>query len=296
MTTQPLPSDSRADQKGPASRSTRMRRQPSLAARHARALYRPVPPVELDDDGYPFRDGAAVESDVHDEVSSYASQALRTRYGDRSDVHVGANLGLFFERGNRGAVVVPDGMVTFGVESGRRLSFKLWDEGKMPAFALELLSRHTWRIDVVVKPPLYEALGVREFWIFDPIGRLPQPFVGRRLNASGAYERVPAQPDGSWRSEVLGLDLVPLDEGFRFRDPATGECLPNLRESIQQNQRDRKARESADKARESADKARASAESARAQAEKAREEERTVRMAAEARVAELEERLRRHEA
>ena len=33
------------------------RERPRLAVVHARALYRPVPPVEFDDDGHPCRDG-----------------------------------------------------------------------------------------------------------------------------------------------------------------------------------------------------------------------------------------------
>ena len=116
------------------------------------------------------------------------------------------------------------------------------------------------RRDVEAKPPLYEALGVREFWIFDPLGRLSEPMIGRCLDASGRYRPVPALRGGGCRSEVLGLDLVLHPDGFRFRDPATGEVLPDAVEAAAQ--RDEVAAQ--------------------------RDEEAAARRAAEARVAELE--------
>ena len=165
------------------------RSDPSLARLHSRALYRPVPQVECDDDGYPYRDGAPVESTLHDTLRSYASGALRARYQARDDVFVAAELGLFFERGDRKALLVPDVLVSFGVDPENRLSYKAWEEGAIPDFVLELLSVRTWRRDVAAKPRLYEAIGVREYWIFDPIGKLPEPIVGRRLDAGGGTRK-----------------------------------------------------------------------------------------------------------
>ena len=212
---------------GGASRAAGTRSGPSLARLHSRALYRPVPPVECDDDGYPYRDGAPVESTLHGELRSYASGALKVRYAARDDVFVAAELGLFFERGDRNALLVPDVLVTFGVGTAHRLSYKAWEERSIPDFVLELLSARTWRRDVAVKPPLYEAIGVGEYWIFDPIGKLPEPIVGRRLDAAGVYRPVREQPGGGYRSDVLGLDLIVHGDGFRFRDPTTGEILPD---------------------------------------------------------------------
>lgn len=45
----------RLDIETPATR--RAEKRPRLGVVHARALYRPVPPVEFDDDGHPCRDG-----------------------------------------------------------------------------------------------------------------------------------------------------------------------------------------------------------------------------------------------
>ena len=246
MRNRSLPAPSRADtSKGDAS-SARTQSHASLGRVHARALYRPVPPVGFDDDGYPCEDNKPVESTVHDELCAYAKAALRVRYAARREVLVASNLGVFFERGDRSALLVPDVFVALSAGRGDRSSYKAWEEGSVPDFVLELLSVNTWRRDVEVKPPLYEALGVREFWIFDPLGRLSEPMIGRRLNASGSYRPVPALRGGGWRSDVLGLDLVLHPGGFRFRDPATGEVLPDAVEAATQRDKEASARQAAE--------------------------------------------------
>ena len=204
--------------------------QQSLAVRHARALYRPVPPVGYDDEGHPESDSAAVESVTHDDIRAYAVRALRVRYMERPGFFAGSDLGLLFERGNPAAVMAPDLLVAFGAGDHARSSYKLWQE-PVPDLVMELLSPKTWRRDVEAKPALYEALGVREFWLFDPVGKLPRPVNGWRLDANRVYAPVAALPDGGCRSAVLDLDLVAHGHGFRFRDPATGELLPDHAET-----------------------------------------------------------------
>lgn len=205
----------------------------SLATIHADALYRPVPPVACDDDGYPHDDNAPVENDYHDRLRAYLGSAMRTRYRDQDDVYAAADLGLYFEEGNRAAVVVPDLMVVLGAAPHHRLSYKLWEEPKVPDFVAEVLSESTWRRDLTVKPPLYRDLGVGEFWILDVIDKLPEPVVGMRLNASGAYEPIPPASDGALVSEVLGLELLDNDRNFRFRDLETGEIIPDHAEAVE---------------------------------------------------------------
>jgi len=274
MRNRSLPAPSRVDTRKGDSSTAGIQSRASLAHVHARALYRPVPPVGFDDDGYPCEDNKPVESTVHDELGAYAKAALRVRYAARREVLVAANLGVFFERGNRRALVCPDMFVSFAAGRGDRSSYKVWEEVGVPDFVLELLSPKTWRRDVEVKPPLYEGLGVREFWIFDPLGRLSEPMVGRCLDASGRYRPIPALRGGGWRSEVLGLDLVLHPDGFRFRDPATGEVLPDAVEAAAQR----------DEAAAQRDEVAAQRDEVAAQ----RDEEAAARRAAEARVAELE--------
>ena len=203
----------------------------SLAAIHAAALYRPGPPVACDDEGYPHDDSAPVENDYHDRLRAYLGSTMRARYRDRDDVYPATDLGLYFEKGNRAAVVVPDLMVVFGAPPHHRLSYKLWEEPKVPDFVAEVLSERTWRRDLTVKPALYQDLGIREFWILDVIDKLPAPVIGNRLNSDGVYEPIPPSPEGVLVSEVLGLELLDNDRDFRFRDRATGELIPDYTES-----------------------------------------------------------------
>ena len=225
----------------------------SLAAIHAAALYRPVPPVACDDEGYLHDDSAMSENSYHAWLRTYLLWTLHARYRDRGDVFVATDLAVHFEEGNRAAIVSPDLMVVFGAPPHHRMSYKLWEEPKVPDLVAEVLSEKTWRRDLTVKSALYQDLGVREFWVLDVIGKLPAPVMGMRLNSDRAYEPIPPSPDGILRSEVLGLELLDNDRNFRFRDPATGEIIPDYTESEQMRGA---AEAEANAAREEADAAR----------------------------------------
>ena len=209
---------------------------PSLSEIHARALYRPVPPVDRDDDGYPYSDSSAVESHNHERARTHLVEVVRARFADRSDVYAASDLGLYFERGNRKALVVPDALVAFGVDAHPDLSYKLWEQRRVPDFVMEVLSRRTWRKDVHEKPGLYADLGVREYWLYDPYGTRTDGgavLEGRRLVAVGDWAPVARCPAGDgFVSEVLDLDILVAKGELRLRDRETGEVVPNLAESI----------------------------------------------------------------
>ena len=203
---------------------------PGLAAVHAEALYRPVPPVDCDADGYPCSDSKTVESTKHGRTADYLGTVMRARYRNQADVCVASDLGLFFERGNRAALLAPDFMIAFGVDGrGDRPSFKIWDEGRVPALALELLSARTWRRDLEVKPGLYRDLGIREYWTVELLGRFSPPIIGRRLRG-GVYVEIPPEASGGLHSEVLDLELCMVGEELRFREVDTGAIIPDYTE------------------------------------------------------------------
>ncbi|MYA15639.1 MAG: Uma2 family endonuclease [Gammaproteobacteria bacterium] len=262
--------------------------RPSLAVVHAAALYRPTPPVECDADGYPFSDAKPMsEGDYHGDVLDYAKGALRARF-DGHEVYASTDKFLFLEEGNRRAAVVPDVLVAFGPPSGPRQSYKHWEEGKAPDFVLEVLSSDNWRNDIERKPALYAELGVREYWTFDPRGVRTDgdpPLEGWRLGRTGMRTRIAPSGSGEFRSDVLGLDLLASGRLLRFRDPATGEILPDHVES--------EAMRRAAESRATAAETRAdSAESRADTAEERLAEETAAREAAERRIEELERRLR----
>ena len=264
---------------------------------HARALYRPVPPVDCDDDGYPYNDSAAVESMRHFDARAHLVHIVRARYAERKDVFAAADMGVYFERGNRRALVVPDGMVVFGVDDHPDLSYKLWEHPKAPDLVLEVLSKYTWRKDVYDKPALYLDLGVREYWLFDPKGRRRDgggPLEGWRRTRHGVWEAASAAGDG-FVSEVLGLELLARDAELRFRERGARDVLPDAVE-ISRRWEQESARADQESARADQESARADQESARADQESARAESEAVRAdAAQRRIAELEARLRNAE-
>jgi hypothetical protein len=95
---------------------------------------------------------------------------------------------------------------------------------------IEITSKKTRKDDRERKPAIYAALGVREYFIFDPHGEyLEPPLQGYRL-VQGAYERMTSDP---LRSAVLNLELRQEDGMLRLYDPQTGERLPTSDEEAQ---------------------------------------------------------------
>ena len=204
------------------------------------------PPVD-----YPDSDGQPVaETDFQRIPLWYANDALARYFRDRSDVYVSANMFVYFEEGNPRAVVAPDLFVVLGAPDHKRRSYKVWEEPKGPNFVLEITSHSTRSADQGPKRRIYAEIGVREYWLFDPTGDwLEPPLEGLRLVAD-RYVRLPsrASPDGSLsgRSEVLGLDLRTANGRLRLHDPATGRDLPSsedLEEQLEREARERRAAE-----------------------------------------------------
>ena len=239
--------------------------------------------IGLLDDGvvYPTSDDQPMaESAIHRRCMIDVADTLELwfkRHG-RDDVLVGSNNFLYYERGNPRAVVAPDVYVVVGAPAGLRDTYMLWNEPKGPDFVLEVTSKSTRRDDERRKRDVYAALGVKEYFLYDPRAEyLAPPLQGFRLR-DGEYRLLPAVTALSNRgvsvaSEVLGLELRDEREARRLRlhDRATGEDLLT---------------------HEEAEQARDEAERVWKEAERVRKEETAARRAAEARVAELEARLR----
>ena len=264
---------------------------------------------------YPDSDGQPMaESDFQLRAMLYVLSALRTHFRDRADVYVGGDMFIYYEKGSPGAVVAPDVFVVSGVaqraEAPRR-SYKLWEEGKGPDFVLEVISDTTWKVDRDEKPALYAALGVEEYWLFDPTGEyLTPPLRGMRLE-SGRYRALArrAPLNGGRRSvhgirplhsTVLDLDLrVERSGELRLHDPESGKellghtevqvALLAKEEALRQEEAARR-KEAAGRRQEAA--MRRKAEAALQEEAAGRRQEAAGRQTAEARVAELEARLR----
>ena len=158
---------------------------------------------------------------------------FRELFRDRSDVVMSTNNFIYYEQGNPRARVAPDWYVAFGVNPEAiisRESYLLWEVGKVPEFVLEIASRSTWRNDLGRKRDLYAALGVAEYWRFDPTGNryYPVPLAGERL-VDGEYQPIDTVTgaDGVIFGYSRELDVtICWDNGeFRLRNPRTGEDI-----------------------------------------------------------------------
>ena len=169
-----------------------------LLAKHGLEPHDGWPPAhhQLTERDLPSADG---EEDmpvhtVHDQLCLDLRAGLERRYRDRDDVLIAHDLLVYFDgaRPGRGSArrVSPDLFVAFGVPRRGRGSLAVWEQGRAPAFVLEVLSEETWRSDIGEKVALYQAMGVREYFLFDPHGR-----VEPRLQA-WAYQDSGSKPAG----------------------------------------------------------------------------------------------------
>ena len=160
---------------------------------------------------YPESDGQPMgETELHIEVMIRLWQQLRHHFQDQ-DAHVGADLLLYYVEGDNRRVVVPDVFVTLGMSKQRRRTYKLWEEIKAPDVVFEITSKSSQRRDLHQKPSIYRAIGVREYFLFDPTSDYLDPrlqgFDFSRTTADTLTDEGRILPDsqGRLRSDALRL-------------------------------------------------------------------------------------------
>jgi hypothetical protein len=146
---------------------------------------------------------------------------------------------------------------------------------------LEITWRSTRAEDLGAKFGLYQLLGVREYFLFDPLGEyLDPPLQGYRL-VEGRYEPLArVDQEGTLASTVLGLELRLRDGTLRFYDPTTGQWLltPSEAERARRAAQSSAAAEAAARQRAEAHAAAEAAARQRAEAELARAQEELARL------------------
>lgn len=187
--------------------------------------------IPLEEIHYPESDGKPVaETEFHFEELVYTWQALKERYAAEPDVFVGANLFLYYRKGDPSGVVAPDGFVVKGVPkllpgNQRRRKYLLWEEGQAPCFVLETTSEDTRHEDETTKKEVYRQLGVAEYFRFDPLGEyLNPPLQGLRL-VRRRYRPIRPSPDGSLLSQSTGVIFRVEGSQLRLIHAATGTPL-----------------------------------------------------------------------
>ena len=175
-------------------------------------------------------------------------------YGNRSDVFWDYNSNICYDRDDLTRHISPDVYIAFGVDAAAirsRLIYLPWEAGKPPDFVMEIATLNTWREDMEIKPAIYETVGAREYWTFDPTGGryCCVPLIGRSL-ADGKYRNIEmtAEPDGVLKgySDVLGVSVAWNGGEPRLYNRASGKYLENMREITQARRRAAEARRDAE--------------------------------------------------
>jgi Uma2 family endonuclease len=166
------------------------------------------------------------EGDTHWETSTSTRLALRDHFRRTGrKIYISANLGVYYP-GER--LFAPDVLAVLDVETHKRESWMVADEGKGLDFALEIHVAGNLGKDKMTNVVRYARLGIKEYFFFD---RKRLMLTGYRLPSatSTAYQRLVPQA-GRFTSEVLGLDLM-LD-GSRVRFFAGTAALEDADETI----------------------------------------------------------------
>ena len=262
-----------------------------------------APPPALDraaeDALYPCSDGEPMAEDM------WQSWAMMTAAGDLGvalpEALVALDILMYPEEGNPNNRISPDVLVALGLGTHNRMSYLVWREGKPPDWVLEVASPSTVEHELDAKRHIYAAIGVPEYWQFDPRGDLFPPGTPRLQGLTlvrGEYEPLAARFTGgarTIRSRALGLDLRAEGKLIRFRDPVTGEDVRHQdeaeaaarREAARAEREAARARQATERAEREAARARQATE--RAEQEAARAQRATADLtAAQTRIAELE--------
>ena len=214
-----------------------------------------------------------------DEVTSYdqlhedgSSHHLIRHLGNPETTLVGADRYIVLDVpvGRDAIRRYPDLFIAFNADRDaylHRNGYVISEQGKPPDFVLEVASPSTGRLDVNEKRDDYAALGILEYWRFDQTGRWHGArLAGDRLE-NGIYRPIPigesADDIAQGYSPTLNVYLRWERGKLVWHDPATGQPILTYDDQL--------------------------ARALRAEAQL--NAERAARLAAEARVRELEERI-----
>ena len=208
---------------------------------------------------FPDSDGRFLpENDTQAEAILSVRYALTRHYSGVEDVYLAGNLFVYYDADDDAVSVAPDVFVVLGTARGRRTSYKVWEEGKPPDFVLEVISPRSKdrepTQDLVDKAGIYAAMGVREYFVYQPDPeRRGYRLSGRRLWGRGYVELQPVRgprAELELRSEVLSLAVWPVGVRLRLRDLESGRELPWPEESeAEYQQAEARARAEAARAR-----------------------------------------------
>ena len=196
----------------------------TIAQHAAVAPAEPTPPAVVGSVHYPDSDGHFLpESPRPARAIMNVRFAFQHHFGKVDDIALEGDMFLYYERGNPAASIAPNIFVVRDHDLGDRPVYKLWEEGKPPDFALEVISPSSALRNAKKKRALYARLGIGEYFLFQPDPRKRgRRLVGYRL-WGGSYEEVPEEPDSALRSTTLGVSLRVEGTNLRVRSLESGQ-------------------------------------------------------------------------
>lgn len=184
---------------------------------------------------YPETDGKPMgETDLHIILITELFNTLKTHFHNSPETKVIADMMFYYEKNNPRKCISPDVMLIKGVGNHLRRVYRLWDE-KAPDVVFEISSRETWRDDLQKKYSIYEKMGVKEYYVFDPEYKyLAEPLLAHHLK-DNLFKPIKVKR-GRVFSPSLNLEIVDTGVGLRLFNPQTESFLLNNEELAQTNQ------------------------------------------------------------
>ena len=140
-----------------------------------------------------------MQNSVHLDLPGYQT-GLHLHFGGGDSTLVISEAALGWNLTQRDGILYPDLMIAFNVDRAEAIRVQgiaIDDTGKPPEFVMEIASRRTARNDYTHKRAAYAQYGVPEYWRFDPTGRsrYPEPLAGDRL-VEGEYQPIAIERTG----------------------------------------------------------------------------------------------------
>ncbi len=231
-----------------------------------------VTPAEPDVE-YPETDGQPMgETHYHVIAILTLYETLAYHFRQRR-MYVAADMFLYYQKGAPSKNKAPDVMVIKGVKNYPRRTFKTWEEKAIPCVIFEITSEKTKAEDQGPKKDVYEKLGVKEYFIFDPEAKyLKPPLQGFRLKGT-QYVPIAFNQDGSLTCKELKLLLTPEGHLLRLTDVKTGQRLLTSDERANQEaERAEQERQRAEQEKQRAEQEKQRADGLAAEVERLRAE------------------------
>jgi Uma2 family endonuclease len=180
-------------------------------------------------DTHPLEGDELTQSLPHFAVIEYLIAVIKWFFSGKR-VGVVSNVNFYqtanpFEPSISPDIAVVEGLVVKLPELQETTSYYVGIDGPPPRLVIEIASKETWKQDLEEKPAKYYALGVSEYFVYDPSKqpvwtrqwRNYNRLVGWRRNpAQGQFELLPKDETGRLWSQELDSWLAVEPEGLRL--------------------------------------------------------------------------------